>query len=262
MLGGTALDGPGVLDGRVRPGDAPKRRPVISAATAYANAANAAAAAFAATPAYVAYQVDLVTRSGSQSVREQSAVVLRTRDGDASVRDASNALREGPPPALPAALDPLAEWAFYADFSRGHVVMHVAYEHPKEYAFPTPGASADVVAESIAGYDVRYAEGDSNHLELTPANAATRAFAAQPDHFVYRDVFVDPQTSLPSRVVLVAPDETLTLDYATVAEHWLLAHVAYDAVQHGRRSNVRYAVDAAYSAYGFPAAFSTPAPLP
>ncbi len=225
---------------------------MIGAETAYANAANAAAAAFAAAPASISYRVDIETHAGTAVYREASAVELRTGDGSAIVRDANGTPRSGAPPALPAALDPLGDWAFSAQLNDGRVVMHVVYEHPKQYAFPTPGPQADVVVKSIAGYDVRFAAGDVQHIELSPATAETRAFAAQPNHFVYRDVFIDAVTALPSRVVLTAPDETLTLDFGTFDGHWLLSHLDYDAVQHmNRHTERRYTVEASYSDYAF-----------
>jgi len=225
---------------------------VISAEAAFANAANAAAAAFAATPPYIAYRLEVRTRDDAGEHMEAQRIVLRTSDGMGLIREGERTQR-ALPAGLPPAVDALAQWAFSASLVEGHVAMRIAYERPKAYAFPTPGPQADVVAANIAGYSVQYVEDDRNHVRLAPVTPALRAFAAEPDHFVYRDVFIDPKTSLPTRVVLAAPDEMLVLDYATVEGRWLLSHFNYDATLRGAHAGKQhYLVEAAYSDYAFP----------
>jgi len=228
---------------------------VTSPDAGFAAAANAAAAAFAATPPYITYRLRLSIQRGDASHDERFDVAFRTSDGKATVAPHDGASRAGAPPALPPALDALAQWAFSLDHVAGQNVMRVSYERPQRYAFATPGPDVDVVVPSIAGYSVRYAERDVAHIELAPATPEVRTFAAQPDHFVYRDVYLDSVTSLPYRVILVAPDEKLTLDYAVQGGAWLLSHIAYDAAERGAHGTIaRYTVDATYDNYAFPAA--------
>jgi hypothetical protein len=218
---------------------------VTSADAQFAAAANAAAAAFAATPPYITYRLHVTEQRDTSPRDERFDVAFRASDGSATITPAGRA-DSSVPPALPPALDALAQWAFSLDDARDPAVMRVTYEHPKRYAFASPGPEADVVVPSIVGYSVRYAEGDVAHLELTPATPDVRAFAAERNHFVYRDVFFDVATSLPRRVILAAPDETLALDYLVVDGWWLLSHVAY-AAKHDT-------LDATYENYAFPAA--------
>ncbi|MBD5653974.1 MAG: hypothetical protein IAI50_02195 [Candidatus Eremiobacteraeota bacterium] len=240
---------------------------MTSADAEFGDAANAAATAFAATPPYVTYRLHLRAVRGDAVRDEHFRIAFRTSDGNATVTIADGKPARRTPPALPPAVDALAQWAFAFDSAAADIVMRVTYEHPKRFAFATPGPNADVVAPSVLGYDVRHTGDDPGHLLLTPATADMRAFAAQPDHFVYRDVDLDATSSLPRRVTLAAPDETLTLDYAVVSGAWLLSHVTYDAAQHGARGAIeRYAIDATYDDYAFPTAdplaiFSAPAAL-
>lgn len=211
----------------------------MNADAVFAAAANAAAAAFAATPPAISYTVSLRVRRGDAVSERTSAIASRSSEGNV-------------PPALPPAVDALAQWAFALDDrGAGDVRMRVTYERPKRYAFATPGPAVDVVVPGIAGYAVRFADGDPSHVVLAPATPDVRAFAAQSGHFVYRDVIVDPATSLPRRVVVAAPHETLALDYGVHGAAWLLDRVTYDGP--------KLSVDARYDDYAFPAATAAPA---
>ena len=131
--------------------------------------------------------------------------------------------------------------------------MNVAYERTVHYTAPIAAPGDTVVVASVAGYSIAYGTGDPNRLHLEPATATTRAFAAQKNHFVYRDVWFDPATELPTRVVLAAVDETLTLDYAVADKHWLLRGFTYDGRLDALRDDGEPAhIEAAYSGYTFP----------
>lgn len=227
---------------------------MIAPDEAFADAANAAAAAFAATPPYLAYRVAVATGDGSRGKSEYDDVVVRTSDGVAIVRGPGGTQQLPAPPALPGAVDALAEWAFAPQTLGGHAVLHVNYEEPKRYAFPTPGPGLDAVAASISGFSVAYATGEPDHLVLSPSTSAVRALALQPNRFLYRDVWFDPATLLPTRVVVAAANGTLSVDYATAGGHWLLAHARYETLDRGHRT----VIDATYSDYAFPSAFRAP----
>lgn len=228
--------------------------PALSADAAFANAANAAATAFASNPPYVAYRLDLRTSDGTTEKDDAVQIVLRTSDGAAVVEDRSGKHRQPAAPALPPTVDALADWAFGLETTNGYPVMHVNYQQPRHYTFSTPGPNADVVVPIVNGFSVRYAENDPAHLQLEPATPAVKALATQRDRFLYHDVWFDPATWLPARVVVVAVNGTLTLEYATVSGRWLLSHVTYTVVNQARRSTQRTSIDATYGGYTFPAA--------
>jgi hypothetical protein len=227
--------------------------PALSADAAFADAANAAAAAFASNPPYVAYRLDLRTNDGSGEKNEVLQIVLRTSDGAVVVDDRSARRRQAAPPALPPTVDALADWAFGLEKTNGYPVMHVNYQQPRHYAFSTPGPNADVVVAIINGFSVRYADDDPAHLQLEPATAAVKALATERDRFLYHDVWFDPSTRLPTRVVVTAVNGTLTLDYATVWGRWLLSRVRYTVVDQTRRPARPTSIDATYGGYAFPA---------
>ena len=229
----------------------------MSADVAFERAADAAAAAFAATPPYVSYRVDVYTDTAALHSDESNNVVVRTADGQALVSNARGGDPKFGAAALPLspAVDALADWAFAFEVTDGHVRLNVAYVRPKYYSTPTPGPGVTVVVPSVSGYALRYVNGETNHVHLEPATTATRAFAAQRDHFVYSDVWFDPVTFLPTRVVLRAIDETLALDYTIANGHWLLRDFTYDALARSKREGARrYRIDAQYADYAFPEA--------
>ncbi len=231
---------------------------MISADVAFERAADAAATAFAAAPPFISYRVDVQADTATLRSDESKRIVVRTRDGNALVRDVhGGAARMGPALPLSPAVDALADWAFAFDVSEGHVRLDVVYEHPKLYSAPTPGPGITVVVPSVNGFAVRYAPDETNHVQLEPSTPATRDFAAQRDHFVYRDVWFDPVTSLPTRVVLAAVDEMLALDYTVVDGHWLLRDFTYHALERTQHDAKRYRIAAQYADYAFPESFPT-----
>lgn len=227
--------------------------PALSADAAFANAANAAATVFASNPPYVAYRLELRTSDGTTEKDRTAHITLRTGDGTAVVEDANGRRPLAAPPGLPPTVDALANWAFALESTDGYPIMNVTYQEPRRYDFATPGPGTDVVVPGINGFSVRYATGEPTHLQLEPATAAVKTLATERDRFLYRDVWFDPATSLPTRVVVVAVNATLTLDYANASGHWLLSHLAYEAANDVRGSTGPASIEATYSGYAFPA---------
>jgi hypothetical protein len=226
----------------------------VSADAAFANAANAAATAFASDPPYVAYHLDLQIEDGGTKRAAAAQIILRTGDSSVVVIDQSGKHRRPAPPALPPTIDALADWAFTLDVTNDYPVMHVSYQEPLHYAFATPGTNVDVVVPLINGFSVRYADNDPTHLELQPATTAVKALAAQRDRFLYREVWIDPATWLPTRVTVAAIDGTLTLEYTTASGRWLLSHMSYRAINTIRHSTEHTDIEATYTDFSFPAA--------
>ena len=226
---------------------------MISADTAFERVANAAAAAFSSPPPYIAYRVEVRATGAALRTTDSHFITVRTFDGQALMRD-----REGGPPVAGAPLplapsvDALAEWAFAFDTSGGHARLNVAYQRPLRYIAPVPAPGDTVVVASVAGYSVAYAPDDANHLHLEPATSEKRAFASEANHFVYRDVWFDPQTYLPTRVVVAAVDEMLTVDYIVADRHWLLRGFIYDGRLDSARDGDRARIEASYAQYEFP----------
>jgi len=83
-------------------------------------------------------------------------------------------------------------------------------------------------------------------------------------------VYVDTTTNLPTRVSYVGPRQSITLDYTTVADHWLVRHVSYSDTIYSwlKIGRLSFSAEATNSDFSFPdppsdprlIASATPAP--
>ena len=162
--------------------------------------------------------------SVSKAARRGDAIA--ERDPCASAPE--NRRRADAVPGLPPVLDALAAWAFAPETRDGLPVLRVVYERPMRYDVRANASTATIVVSTVFGYHIAFGDG-ANHLVIAPATRATREFASGAGHFTYRDVWFDPTTYVPTRVVLSAPGETLAIDYATVNGAWILADFSYDS---------------------------------
>ncbi|MBC5810930.1 MAG: hypothetical protein GIW95_08805 [Candidatus Eremiobacteraeota bacterium] len=185
-------------------------------------------------------------------VQLTQTVVVRTRDDRALITRPGAAKPETDLAyPLPPEVDALAQWAFDFRIGEDGLRMAVVYVRPKEYRIVQGAPAADVVVSSVAGYTITSPE--QNHVHLEPATASVRAFANGIGHMIYRDVWFDPVTYLPTRVVLSGSLDTLDLTYRRVSGAWLLDHFTYATVVTGPRNAKRaYTIDATYRDYAFP----------
>jgi hypothetical protein len=227
----------------------------VSADAAFESAANAAVAAFVRRPPYISYAVDVRVRAqGAPETLESRTVVVRTADDLALISTAGAKKPETDfAYPLPPEVDALAQWAFDFRIGADGVRMAIAYVRPKEYRITQAVPNADVVVSSVAGYRISYAA-DAGHVHLEPATQSVREFAAGIDHMIYRDVWYDQTTFLPSRVVLAGAEDTLDLQYRVVNGYWLLDRFTYLTAVGTRGAKRTYAIDAVYREYAFPPA--------
>ena len=245
---------------------------MLTADAEFRAAANAALAAWQNQPPFISYRVDVdvtVPALGAQR-HVARAVEARTRDDLAVLQDlprGQNQLGHAFP--APPTFDALSY--FHMDFHLSDPIrMHNPTTaitllpagpgqppQPLHYSPPVPSSpDVAVVATTLRNYYAQYAPDSTDalaHIVMQPLAALTRGNGSA---FYLHDVYVDTATDLPTRIVYSGPATDLTLDYAVVESHWLIAHVSYRqtfvAPLHIGQTSAT--TEAAYSGFSFPAA--------
>jgi len=236
---------------------------VLTADIQFRETANAAAAAFKRQPPYIAYRVHVtVDVPALKKYRTiDRSVEARTADDYAVLQDLPQGQRQYGHsfPLLPT-FDALSYFRLH--FEMGDPVrLHnplsaVTMSAPITFTNPTASnAGVSVVATTLRNYYAHYAD-DSNdgrlHIVMDPLRALTNNNTST---FYIHDVFIDPQTNLPTRVTYVGPSTEFDIDYTTVETNWVVSHVTYHdtifAPLHIGRTS--YTVDARYDQFAFPA---------
>lgn len=231
---------------------------MLSAPEAFMAIANATASIVQKAPPYVTYRVHGVVQVRNGEGTVDRIVTVRTEDGNAIVRD-SNAGTEALKPPFPAPpnFDALSNFQFRwtVNFNalrvhpRPDFDMHVWNVEPLHYS--NVASRADVVVRSVRGYVITYA-GDATtqqgHLQLEPS-AQRRGEA---DGWL-TDVWYDPQTMIPTRVVYGGQHEfVLDARYATTDGVWLLSSIAVSTAASARGlGRVTMAFRGEYGEYRF-----------
>ena len=235
---------------------------MLSAPEAFMAVANATAAIVQTAPPYVTYHVHGVVRAAGESALDRT-VVVRSDDGISIVHDDETG-KDELRPAFPAppTFDALANFKLSGEVTltvgkgkHRDGDMRIVNIHPLHYE--AEQSHADAVSRSIKGYIVTYAPDATpqlGHLHLE-RNALMK------DAKWLRDVWYDPVTLVPSRVVWGGPND-LALDarYQTVDGHWMLRAISASAVYHAPMwlGRLTIAITGEYDGYRF----STVAPDP
>lgn len=235
---------------------------VLAADAQFRQTANAAAAAWRRQPPYISYRVHVAVDVPAMKKYRviDRAVEARTADDYAVLQDLPRGQRQYGHsfPLLPT-FDALSYFRLH--FEMGDPVrMHnplsaVQMERPLTFADPMAStAGVAVVATTLRNYYARYADDSSEaraHIVMDALPALTRGNNST---FYIHDLYVDPQTQLPTRVTYVGPSTEFDLDYAMVQNAWIVNHVFYRdtvfAPLHIGRTT--YTVDARYDQFAFP----------
>jgi len=234
---------------------------MLSPAETFMAVSNATAAIVERAPAFVTYRVRGTYHLKNDHTLDRT-VVVRTEDGVAVVHDADtgkDALRS-PFPASPtfdalSSFDISGGWTIGVGSSYHDFDMSVKNVQPLHYAFEK--TTADVVSRAVRGYVISFAADSTpalGHLHLERANSMH-------DDRWLRDIWYDPVTLIPSRIVWGGND-AMDLDarYAVVNDVWLLKSLSLSYVIHAPlwlgRASLSFSGD--LSDY----AFSTTAPDP
>ncbi len=240
---------------------------------AFTKCANAAAAAFFAAPAYVVYreQARVEVPSLKQSRDVNRTISVRTAKGDIAELAVSQDLPQGRRQTLAHAF-PLSPTFDAISYFRiyGAVTFHWALdayvEDVKPLTFSESVARPDVnvVVQSLKYYypkfapDSESAEQPNTHILLAPLPALTNG---NPSQLYLHEVYCEPDSSLPTRVVYTGSDDRyLGVDFTTIDGHQVVRAVKFEQTFFGplRLGRVHAIVNVAYDMYQFP----TSAPEP
>ncbi|MDQ6926537.1 MAG: hypothetical protein M3154_09910, partial [Candidatus Eremiobacteraeota bacterium] len=228
---------------------------MLSAPEAFMAVANATAAIVQNAPPYVTYHVHAVFHAAGEGTVDRT-VIVRSEDGVAVVHDdesGKDVLR----PAFPAppTFDALAKFKLAGEISIGGGKgkkrdgdMRITNIRPLHYE--TAASSADAISRSVKGYVVTYAE------DATPAlgHLHLQRNALMQDAYWMRDVWYDPATLVPTRILWGGhSDFSLDARYTTVASHWLLQSIHVAAVVHAPLwlGRMTVAIGGTYDGYSF-----------
>jgi hypothetical protein len=255
---------------------------MLSAPEAFMAVANATAAIVQKAPPYVSYRVRGTVHFFKGDGEIDRTVTVRTSDGNAVIHDESSGKDVlAPPFPAPPNFDALSSFDLRGTFSatsgtkrRGlarDVDLRVVNVEPLRYT--TVASRADAVSRSVRGYVITYA-GEPGaagvHLHFEPVASYYR------DHTKWlHDVWYDPATMIPSRIVWAGNDH-LELDahYADVRGVWLLQSIDVARVFYPILGRIAAGFHGDYADYQFsnvapdprlapspsPAAAATPAP--
>lgn len=210
------------------------------------------------TPVYIVYQeeahVSVPSLGRSQEI--DRSVVARNADDEAVMRDLpAGGQRVGEAFPIIPFFDPFSSFTF--DWNAPNTKsIFITLKRSAPWVIPTPppaDGDADVVVPYFSIWDVTYApdsRADRLHFLIAPTSRISASSTLYPS-----EVVEDPQTHLPSRIVLrdTTSDEVFTLDYGVVDGYWVITHGSFSGTEHALFLTFLVDVDVAYSNFSFPA---------
>jgi len=230
---------------------------VIPADVAFRQAANAAAAAFAHAPPYLAYRTEVVVDVPSLRRHKVIArqVETRTADDFAALQDLPRGQYQYAHsfPLIPT-FDALSYFHVTFNGMQRDALSYVEQVQPIAFTDPHATSHADVVVISLKYYHASYGDDSTDaiaHIVMDPLPTLTTNNSSD---FYLHDVFVDTATNLPTRISYVGPRSSMSLDYTTVGDHWLVRHITWSETVYGplRIGRVTFTAEATNSDFKFP----------
>ncbi len=221
-------------------------------------------------PAYIVYRerTHAFAPALGRSQEIDRRVVARNIDDQAVMNDLPSGGRSiGQAFPIIPYFDPFSgyQFSYYANLKRIDITLN--REAPWQVATPAPNPGVDVLIPYFSEFDVSYApDSQPDHLHFligpTPKNGA---------HIYWSEIVEDPQSGLPSHVVLRDPssDMTISLDYAIVDGYWVVTHGTFTQTEHPLWMSFVINADVTYDQFQFPtlpppelAALPPPTPSP
>jgi hypothetical protein len=236
---------------------------MLTAVDQFRETANAAAAAWQAQPPYIAYRVDVdVDIPALKETRRISrAVVTRTDKDVAVIQDLPKGQNQvGQSFPLIPTFDALSY--FHLNFRMGDPIRRhnpisgVIMDAPLRFTEVRPSnEDVAVVVTSLRNYYARYADDSTEavaHIMLDPLPALTRG---NPSTFYLKEIYVDTQSQLPTKVSYHGADADFVVDYTLAENRWLVNHVSYRRTLTAplRIGRTTFTVEARYADFSFPA---------
>lgn len=232
---------------------------------------NRTAAAYDAhPPAYIVYRETTLVQAPSlgRSQHMDRFVVARNADDVAVMTDLPAGGRQiGQAFPIIPYFDPFSrfEFSYFANLKRVEITLQRADAFTIDV--PAPDPNADVTVPYMSFWDVSYApDSRPNRLHFLIGPTPRAGSGLYPS-----EVVEDPQTQLPSRVVLrdTSSDMTIALDYSIVDGNWIITHGTFSATEHALFMSFLVTADVTYDELSFPsspppqaAALPPPSPSP
>ncbi|MGH7737865.1 MAG: hypothetical protein ACREMP_08380 [Candidatus Tyrphobacter sp.] len=246
---------------------------MVPADVALALLINRTAAAYESDPpSYIVYRERTVVKAPSlgRSQEIDRSVAARNIDDLAVMRDLpGGGRRVGPAfPVIPY-FDPFSQFTFSYFANLKRVDISLDRGAPIRFTLPPSNPNVDVVVPYMSFWDVSYAPGSRPSAPRFTI-AITPRLGNAPQMYP-SDVVEDPETHLPSRVVLrdTASDMVISLDYSVVDGHWTITHGTFTATEHALFLTFVVTADVTYDDISFPetappelAALPPPSPSP
>lgn len=221
-------------------------------------------------PAYIVYRettlVQAPSLGRSQEIDRQiiarnvddAAVMTSIPGGDRSTGEAF--------PVIPY-FDPFSQFTFSYFANLKRIDINLQRGDPMHFTIPPPNANVDVVVPYMTFWSVSYAPDSTPqhpHFLLGPTPRLGTGSQIYPT-----EVVEDPQTQLPSRIVLhdTASDMIIALDYSIVDGHWIITHGTFTATEHAVFLTFVVTANVTFDQFSFPTtpppeAASLPPPTP
>lgn len=204
-------------------------------------------------PVYIVYREStrVVAPTLGRTQEIDRRVIARNADDAAVMNDIPGGTRRiGQAFPIIPYFDPFSQFYFsyYANLKRVDITLQRGT--PMQLSPPPPNPAVDVVFPYLSFWSVSYAPDsrpDRVHFSIVPTPRSGGGMYPS-------DVVEDPQTHLPSHIVLrdSASDMTIAMDYSIVDGHWMITHGTFTATEHALFLTFVVTADVTYDAFSFP----------
>jgi len=205
-------------------------------------------------PAYITYR-EHTHITGTGTIRQERDinrfVQVRQSDNTAVMRDLPNG-GESQGQAFPIIpyFNPFTAFSFSYFANLKQITITLTRAAPFTFALPQTSTDVDSTIFYIPFWKPSYAPGSTDaapHFTIGLTTHQSRAAYLS-------DVVVDPQSHLPSHVVVKLEDDptTITLDYATLEGHWVVTHGSMSTSQTVGIFSFHVVADTTFSDMTFP----------
>jgi len=222
---------------------------------AFAQLVNATAKAYIQNaPAYITYR-EHTHIVGSGTIRQERDinrfVAVRQSDNVAVMRDLPNG-GESQGQAFPIIpyFNPFTAFSFSYFANLKQISITLTRAAPFTFSLPQPSRDVDATVFYIPFWKPSYTAGSTDGAPRFSVELTTHQTRAA----YLSDVVVDPQSHLPSHVVVKLENDptTITLDYALLEGHWVVTHGSMSTSQTVGVFSFHIVADTTYSDMTFP----------
>ncbi len=217
-------------------------------------------------PVYMTYteRTHISAPSLGRTQEVDRSVAVRVADNVAVMHDLpAGATRTGQAFPIIPYFDPLSEFDFSYFANLKRIDITVVRKSPIIFPIPAPDPNVSVMIPYASFWNPTYAPDSTDALQHFLIGPTSRVTGFYPEEIV-----VDPQTHLPSRIVMrdVSSDMEIALDYKVIQGHWVIVHGVFSATEHVFVS-FKVIADITYSDIAFPTSapdpqLASPSPTP